>query len=271
MILERARALAATFDPIGLDELTDAASLQTRIDCKYVASWAAFEQLAREMRRSHVVLDIGGHRVFTYDTVYFDTPSLRTYRDHVQQRRKRFKCRSRRYVETDRHVFEVKLKGLRGSTVKRALDYDRDTHGTVDANARAFLEQCLLEEYGHVLHEEVVPTLRTTYRRITLARRDGSERLTCDFHLAANELPFDPWRNPPAMLAGDRVIVEHKSARELGATRAALRALGAQPASCSKYCLGVALTRPDVADNDFRALLRRHFASLSGGDRAAAA
>jgi hypothetical protein len=269
MILERARSLAASFEPVGLEALTEAAALQTRVDCKYVATWAAFEQLARELRSSHLVLDIAGHRVFTYDTVYFDTAALRTYREHVQQRRKRFKCRSRRYVETDRYVFEVKLKGLRGSTVKHALEYDRAAHGTIDAHARAFLDRCLLEEYGHVLGEELAPTLRTTYRRITLARLDGSERLTCDFHLGVNELPFDPWRNPAGMLAGDRVIVEHKSARDLGATRAALRALGAQPASCSKYCMGVALTRPHVAGNDFRALLRRHF--VSGGDRAAAA
>lgn len=269
MILDRARALAERFEPIGLDALVAGASLQARIDCKYVVPWAAFEQLARDLASSHVVLEIAGHRVFTYDTVYFDTSSLRAYRDHVQQRRRRFKCRARRYVETDRYVFEVKLKGLRGSTVKHTLDYDRASHGTIDARARAFLDHCLLEEYGHVLGEELVPTLRTTYRRMTFARRDWSERITCDFHLAANELPFDPWRNPPGMLAGDRVIVEHKSVRELGATRAALRALSAQPASCSKYCLGVALTHPELAGNDFRALLRRNF--VSGAVRADAA
>jgi hypothetical protein len=276
MILDRARALAETFEPIELDELVEAASLQTRIDCKYVVTWAAFEQLARDLATSHVMLDIAGDRLFTYDTVYFDTRALQTYRDHVQRRRKRFKCRSRRYVETDRYVFEVKLKGLRGSTVKRALVYDRAAHGSVDAQARAFMNDCLLEEYGHALTEELVPTLRTTYRRMTFARRDRSERLTCDFHFAANDLPFDPWRRSPGMLLGDRVIVEHKSTRDIGATRAALRALGAHPASCSKYCLGIALTHPEVADNDFRGLLRRHFlagpdARLSGGEQAAAA
>jgi hypothetical protein len=268
MILSRAHALAAMFDPIGLDDLVEGASLQTRIDCKYVATWAAFEQLARDLASSHVMLDIAGDRLFTYDTVYFDTRSLRSYRDHVQRRRKRFKCRSRRYMETDHYVFEVKLKGLRGSTVKRALPYDRDAHGSVDAQARAFVDDCLLEEYGQVLGEELVPTLRTTYRRMTFARRDCSERLTCDFHFAANDLPFAP-RRPPAMLLPDRVIVEHKSGRDIGATRAALRALGAQPASCSKYCLGIALTHPEVVDNDFRALLRRHFVSY--GEQAAAA
>ena len=58
-------------------------------------------------------------------------------------------------------------------------------------------------------------------------------------------------------------IVESKSARGDALADRVLRELGhrAQP-SCSKYCLGVALTRP-VAGNSLRPLLRRHFVVLA--------
>jgi hypothetical protein len=61
-------------------------------------------------------------------------------------------------------------------------------------------------------------------------------------------------------LAPDMAIVESKSRRGGAIAERELRALGARPEpACSKYCLGVGFTHPDVKSGDLRPLLSRHF------------
>ncbi|MGH2389516.1 MAG: VTC domain-containing protein [Chloroflexota bacterium] len=111
MPAEPIAAVADQFAPISLEEANGRAALQTRVDCKYILPWPRFEAFATQLRVTHAVLAIDGRRVFGYDTLYFDTASLLTYRAHLQGRRKRFKARSRLYVDSGLCLFEVKLKG----------------------------------------------------------------------------------------------------------------------------------------------------------------
>ena len=64
-----------------------------------------------------------GRRTFGYESVYFDTPELSTYRAHLQRRRQRFKARTRTYTDTGLCMFEVKLTGARGETVKQRVPH----------------------------------------------------------------------------------------------------------------------------------------------------
>jgi hypothetical protein len=123
--------VVAAFASITLEELDRRAALQTRVDRKYVVTHRALEHVLGTIGDAYEMLEIHGRRVFGYRTMYFDTPSLTTYRDHVQRRRKRFKCRSRHYVDSGLHLFEVKLKGPRAETIKKALEYEDAVHGTV--------------------------------------------------------------------------------------------------------------------------------------------
>ena len=84
------------------------------MDAKYVSPAAFAAWLSGS---THRVLEIDGRRVFGYRSTYFDTPDLRLFRDHVQRRRRRYKCRTREY-DSGVRMFEVKLKGARGRTVK---------------------------------------------------------------------------------------------------------------------------------------------------------
>ena len=69
------------------------------------------------------MLEIDGRRSFGYESVYFDTPQLSTYRAHLQRRRQRFKARTRTYTDSGLCMFEVKLTGARGETVKQRVPY----------------------------------------------------------------------------------------------------------------------------------------------------
>jgi len=84
--------------PIGLAELDAHASLQDRVDVKYIVTFVQLEALFERLSPTHRALEIDGRRSFAYRTTYYDTDDLLTFREHVQQRRRRFKCRKRRYV-----------------------------------------------------------------------------------------------------------------------------------------------------------------------------
>jgi hypothetical protein len=239
------------FPSVGLERVDAGAALRDRVDVKYVVPLEAFAALADRLLATHAALEIDGRRAFAYRSTYFDTPELGAFRDHIQRRRRRYKCRSREYLDTGAHTFEVKLKGLRGRTVKHRMAHD--SHELSDA-AIAFLVACLDRAYGRSPDRGLRPALDVAYTRVTLAAPELGERVTCDFDLTFSGPGGTGGRLDPGM-----AIVESKSARGNARADRVLRALGHRPEpGCSKYCIGVALTRP-VAGNPLRPLLRRHF------------
>ncbi len=235
--------------PISLEELEAHAALRDRRDAKYVFPTSALDDLLAGLADTHRVLEIDGRRTFAYDSVYYDTCDLGTYRAHAQRRRVRFKCRSRLYVDAGRCLFEVKLKSARGETLKRRLEIDPALHGGRSPEAEAFLAGCV----GRDLDGELVPAIQTEYRRMTLVR-DG-ERITFDFDLRLTAAD-----GTAARMAADWVLLECKSATGRSSAGPELRRLGAVPVKASKYVLGLAMTDPDVRANDYRLVMRRYFA-----------
>ena len=243
--------VAEAFPAIGLDRLDADAALRRRVDVKYVVPLTAFAALAGHLLATHAALEIDGHRAFAYRSRYFDTPDLRIFRDHMQRRRRRYKCRSREYQDSGTYAFEVKLKGFRGMTVKHRIPHDGHE---LSETAAAFLRDCLHSAYGRAPDAGLRPALDATYPRVTLAAPELGERVTCDFDLAFAGPGEAAGRLEPGI-----AIVESKSAGGDARADRVLRELGhrAEP-GCSKYCLGIALTRP-VPGNPLRPLLRRHF------------
>lgn len=242
--------------PLSLAEVEARARLQQRIDRKYVVPIETVERLVDAVASTHGVLEIAGLRTFRYSTWYFDSETLRTYRAHVQGRRNRFKIRTRTYLDSGLCRLEVKLKGLRGETVKLAEERAQEFHGVFDADAGRFLAHCLRDHPELATVEPMRRSVEVAYRRTTLVMPEGHERLTVDVDLS--------YAGPEgeARLLPGFAIVESKSTRGLGTADRLLRSLGARPLECSKYCVGVAVTRPDVAAHRFLRLQRRYFESL---------
>ena len=61
-------------------------------------------------KKDTIILEIEGHRIFTYDNNYFDTKDLQFYFNHHNGYVHRIKVRSRKYVETNTSFFEIKRK-----------------------------------------------------------------------------------------------------------------------------------------------------------------
>jgi hypothetical protein len=230
------------FESLTLAELDAAVALRVRADRKYLVELAAVEELLCRLADTHRVLDIGGRRDFAYDTVYFDTADLLTVRAHVQRRRRRFKLRSRLYVDSGTCFFELKLKDGRGHTVKHRVEHPPALHGAMTAAASALIAGRLADV------PELEPVLRTTYRRTTLA--GAGERVTVD-----RDLSYGGARLLPGW-----AIVETKSVRGRGRADAALRDLGTRPVALSKYLIGAGLLHLPAPPNETHRITRRYFA-----------
>ncbi|MEJ5945673.1 polyphosphate polymerase domain-containing protein [Pseudokineococcus basanitobsidens] len=238
------------FAPISLDELVAAASLQTRTDRKYLLDPRASERLLGAMEDRAVVLDTGGRRAFGYESVYVDTPDLLAYRAAAHGRRRRFKVRTRTYLDTGECVLEVKTQGGRGETVKERRPHPLADRDALPPDAERFVRT----RVGPLLGDAPLrPVLTTTYARSTLLDREAGARLTCDVGLVCTGPDGD------AVVLDDHVLVETKSAGAPGAADRWLWSAGVRPVTISKYCVGLACLRPELPANRWHRTLRRYF------------
>lgn len=223
------------FDALSLEELDQRASLMRRVDNKYAVDRQRFLEILDRLRADHQVLEIDGGREFGYRSIYFDTPELRCFTDHVEGRQPRFKARTRLYVDSDNCVFEVKLRREDGEMDKRQVDHAVQDADRLTESARRCLEQAL-RDAGLEPPERMSVALRTQFRRITLAAREGSHRLTCDLGV---ELSGSGER--AARMRDALVVVETKSEQGESPADRLLTAAGLEPISLSKYRVGVSL------------------------------
>ncbi|MFD6447864.1 polyphosphate polymerase domain-containing protein [Promicromonospora sp. NPDC060204] len=261
-----------TLAPVTLDELNEAAALQTRRDRKYVLTPDELDDLLAALPPARV-LEIDGSRSFAYDSTYFDTPELDAYRLAATRRRRRFKVRTRTYVDTGTCFVEVKTRAGRGTTVKERQPHDDADHL---GPARTFVSERLADA-GAPSAPVLAPTLRSRYHRTTLLLDDA--RVTLDTGLVWDLLlPAAP-DNADAGLTdadhtgagsadasvlrsatiGDLVVVETKTAAGSGPSsvdRLLWRA-GHRPDRISKYATGLAVLEPGLPDMPWRRLVRR--------------
>ncbi|MFC5834097.1 polyphosphate polymerase domain-containing protein [Nonomuraea insulae] len=242
--------VAAGASAIGLEDVPE---LMSRVDCKYIVTSSTMARLAAELGDRFCVLQIEGRRQFRYTSTYFDTPGLLTYHQHRQDRRRRFKVRTRTYLDGGGQWLELKLNGARGSTDKHRMPYDGVRSQTLTREALDFVRDTLLRELRLIAPETLEPVLATDYKRVTLIDRSGAARLTCDTGLLCR----DGERRAPAR--GDLVLLESKSVDGKAMVDKVLRGIGVRPVNVSKYCLAVAALRDQPA-NRWHPVLQRYLA-----------
>lgn len=249
-------AVLDRLEPIPLAELVAAAALQTRFDRKYVLlrrDAAALLDRLPALPTPPRVLEIDGVRGAAYESVYFDTPELLSYRMAATGRRRRFKLRTRAYLDSGDAYLEVKTRGARSTTVKDRLEHDFADRARLTAPARAYVDVALAGLGLPAAQLELAPTLVTRYRRATLHLPDSGSRATIDTALGWEADDGRTLRLP------DIVIVETKSGpRASGLDRLLWRA-GHRPSTVSKYGTGMAALHPGLPANKWARVLRRHF------------
>jgi hypothetical protein len=242
------------FGTVSLDDMNGRAALLDRMENKYLLRSEAFSEVLADMRGASHILAIDGRRIFTYETIYFDTADFQSYYQHLQDKRRRFKIRTRRYVESDLCFFEVKLKGVRGRTVKKRMTISLDQHGRVTPEGTRFIRDIFDSVYGERFEAPYFPRLAMLYQRLTLVGTEKPERVTVDFGFQ-----FAGAGDARAAAPADLVIVEVKSERGYGAADRLMREHRVRGGSCSKYCVGLNLVRPHLRNNRFKRTLEGYF------------
>ena len=278
-----------------LAELNSAAGLLTRVDRKYLVPLERAQELVGGLTSEARVLDIDGRHRFSYASTYFDTPGLEAFMLTARKRRRRFKVRTRTYLDTGLCFLEVKTRGARGTTVKRRMGYHPDDASRLTGPGRSFVAACLASTgvTGPAAARDVAavlrPVLATTYERTTLHLPDAEARATIDTALTWRRLTPGartraaagagaPQALRPAHLAaaiddGEPVavagvaVVETKNPATPSPADRALWDAGHRPARISKYATGMALLHPELPANRWYRTLTHELADLFGTDR----
>ncbi len=247
------------FAPIGLEDLVDEAALLTRVDRKYVVPVAEVAALLAQVPAGTRALEIDGLRVFAYRSTYLDTPDLAAYHAAGRGRRRRFKVRSRSYLDTGTSWLEVKTRGSRGTTVKSRIPHPDLEDEPLSRTGLDFIDEALTLGRVHgVDAADLRPVIVTAYQRGTLLlppTEDGTVgRVTIDVDLGwtglrdDHELDFDR----PGV-----AIVETKTGSTPSAVDRLLWRRGHRPADISKFAVGLAAIDPDLPRLKWTRTLRR--------------
>ena len=220
---------------VSLEEISVEAPLMRRYDHKYVATDARANEFITSLDDQWCALRFGVERSPRYHTVYFDDVLRRTYRDHVQGRRPRFKVRSRTYQDGTSFL-EVKLKTGRGQTDKSRIPRATEANPVLTEAEHAWLSSLLPGFDTRTLRR----SLSVDCRRITLHSPAHKERVTIDHSLAV-ALNGD-WT---PLLAGG-VVIETKSATFRSRASHLLSDLDIRTVSFSKYCAGLSVVDSSV-------------------------
>lgn len=244
-VRRRIAALLDTFTPASVDQLSRR-SLLRRIDSKFIVPVSALAQIVPRLRDDYLLLRAGGACLASYRTLYFDTPELTFFHDHRRGRRNRQKARIRHYPNRNVTFLEVKTKRNADLTDKDRLEL---SYGQNEVGPR---ERKFLAGVVRTPLDGLAPTVRTNFLRTTLIGTQTHERITIDLDLTLES-------DERSILIDHAAIIEVKQQPFCMTTPAvrALRDVNARKGSASKYCAGIALTRPEVRQNTLLPMLRR--------------
>ena len=238
------------FPPVSLEEM-DGVKLMNRIDTKYVTDEDTLQAiLADALSAGYRALTTDGAKIAPYDTLYFDTPKLRTFLDHHNRRLVRQKVRTRVYVGSGLTFLEIKRKNNHSRTKKKRIQIPPEEFRDFASDAQA----CgYLAEQSMFTAAELSPSLETVFRRITLVNPAMTERLTIDSCVA-----FKNARNGREASLRNGVIIELKQdGRADSPAKRILLDHRVKPVKVSKYCIGVTLTDPEIKSNRFKLKIRK--------------
>lgn len=229
------------FEPIGLGGIS-AVRYMNRIDTKYLFSAGKLPELLRMVKPHYMALEMENLREFPYKTVYFDTPELIFYNQHVTGKLNRTKVRIRTYESNGLTFLEVKSKSNKGRTSKSRLEKEPNDMNHVSQSVE-FLKELISPAAG-----SLKAVISTSFTRITLVCLERSERITIDYNLRWNNLRGDSLTMPFLAIAE----IKSEKSTSLSPFFARLKELGIRRSGFSKYAVGMALVNRMPRQNQLK-------------------
>ena len=249
---------------ISLAELNSEASLLTRMDRKYLVPPGDTQHVISHLAPRAQILQIDGLRHFRYASTYFDTPGLDAYFLAARKRRRRYKIRTRTYLDSGLCFLEVKTNGSREATVKDRFKYDPDDADRITPDGRLFVIERLVEsgtcssDEARTIADALVPVMDSTYSRTTLHLPHDEARATFDTQLTWDLFGPDGKRLGQGVMVDHLNVVETKNPSTASPTDRLLWHQGHRPARISKYATGMALLYANLPTNRWNRTIKRN-------------
>ena len=246
--------ILTNYQPITLEEMSGI-RLMNRTDTKFVTNIATLRKLLKLAVWQYRAQEIEGKRQARYYTMYFDTPDMQMYTCHHSGHANRQKLRIRSYVDSGLNFLEVKTKNNHKRTRKKRttmFDFDPlaparniafDSHDDNFKEYDSFLRENLW--YKPEIMEEAI---ENRFNRITLVNNNKTERLTIDTDLCFHNIHTGNDCSLPELA----IIELKRDGLVPSPILALLNELRIKPLGFSKYCIGTALTNPDIRQNRFK-------------------
>ena len=258
--MQKIATILSSFEPINLAQM-ESVKLMNRIDTKYAVPMTVLPAILEAAQADYYVQEIDGKRIATYDTMYYDTESLDMYVRHHDRQLVRQKIRVRQYVDSDLTFLEIKRKNNKGRTKKKRIvvpgfDITADTQSVLKHKKKAD-ETVTIEQFigtqSRYAWDALSPHLWTKFHRITLVNKAKTERLTIDM-----DLVWDNVVSGEKKTFSDLVIIELKRDGNVPSKMTHIMLdHRIHPLKISKYCIGTALTTPEIKKNRFKSKIRK--------------
>lgn len=229
--------------------------LMNRTDTKFVTNIATLRKLLKLAVWQYRAQEIDGKRLARYYTMYFDTPDMQMYTCHHSGHANRQKLRIRSYVDSGLNFLEVKTKNNHKRTrKKRTTMFDFDPLAparniTFDSHDDNFKEyDSFLRENLWYKPEIMEEAIENRFNRITLVNNNKTERLTIDTDLCFHNIHTGNDCSLPELA----IIELKRDGLVPSPILSLLNELRIKPLGFSKYCIGTALTNPDIRQNRFK-------------------
>lgn len=233
--------LLDTLEPITLEEMSGI-RLMNRTDTKFVTNKEQLVRLLELAQGKYYAQYLNGSKTANYMTTYWDTDRHRFYMEHHNGRAPRQKVRVRTYMDSDITFLEVKTKNNHGRTKKKRVQVENQDVPRNDSREE------FLQGLVHIGFEDMHPTVRNQFRRITLVNYGKTERLTIDF-----DVQFHNMETGDTADTGPLVIIELKrDGNVYSPILEVLRQLRIKPSGFSKYCIGSVMTNKRLKRNMFK-------------------
>ena len=234
------------FTAVGLADIGKA-NFMNRVDTKFpLRSEVLWNNILPEITNDYHIVQINGLRYLEYRTVYFDTPQNLFYTWHHNGKLDRYKVRKRMYVDTGVAYLEVKHKTNKGKTKKKRIE----TQSSLDVILPE--EYAFLEQHIPCNPIDLSPVIENHFHRITLVKKDLTERCTIDCELGFQDDNCGHETDHFAI-----VELKHEAGAPHSPLHKTLYKYGVHQSGFSKYCMGRVLNgQNNLKTNLFRVKIR---------------
>lgn len=232
--------LFTEFNTISLSEM-DNVKLLDRTDTKFIFHKKRLPEIIKSMQNDYKILTIQNLFANDYETLYFDTKSFALYLSHHNGKLNRYKVRYRKYINSNLHFFEIKLKNNKDRTIKKRIK-----QGYIELVIKDSAKE-FLEDITHLSADSLKPVLWVNYSRYTFVSTSLGERLTIDTDLT--------FKNEYGEKRYDSLVIAEVKQDKTSLSSPFLKIMdqyGIKSNSISKYCLGITQLCPLVKKNNFK-------------------